>query len=285
VTQSFISGRTLRQCATLSGEGLHSGRNTTVRIGPAKAGNGIRFVRTDLPGRPVVSIQDVDRNSPPFRTVIKRQAAEVHTIEHLLSALAGLGITDCEIEIDGLEVPGADGSALPFVEAIYSAGIVNLESPNTPLVVREPLCVEDGSAKIQALPHAGEFKISYTLHYPGHTLAQGSYEIVLSEESYLREIAPARTFAIKKDAEAMRAAGLGRGANFQNTCIIDGDQVLETTLRFKDEPVRHKILDLIGDLYVLRRPIHAHIIATCSGHRTNAMLAAKLAELTTVSGF
>ena len=286
MAKADVAAKTLKKTVDLSGVGLHSGLAVSLRIGPAPAGGGIRFFRTDLPGRPSVRAHEFDHNAAPFRTVIKHGAAEVHTVEHLLSALAGLGITDCYIEIDGVEVPGMDGSAAPFVSAIREAGISVYSGSSVPvLVVDKEVAVEDGQARISAVPYPiagpdglGGLRISYTLNYPGYPLAQGSLEIEMNEDTYINEIAPARTFAVKKDAEAMRAAGLGKGANLQNTVVIDGDHALETTLRFDNEPVRHKILDLIGDLYVLERPVHAHIIASCSGHRANRMLAKRLCE-------
>jgi UDP-3-O-acyl N-acetylglucosamine deacetylase len=262
---------------TLRGAGLHSGLSVNLSLLPAKAGQGINFVRTDLPGRPRVSVRDVEANSAPFRTVIKKGAAEVHTVEHVLSALAGLGITDCNVEMDGVEVPGMDGSALNFAQAIREQGIQELPATSRALVIERLVTHEEGIATLKAEPHDG-FKISYVLDYPGHPLAQGSFELAVTPEAYLKDIAPARTFAIKKDAEAMRAAGLGKGATLQNTVVIDGNQAIETTLRFANEPVRHKILDLIGDLYVLGRPLRGHITARCSGHRQNRALAAKLLE-------
>lgn len=273
-----ISAKTLKQPTALTGVGLHSGQRATVRICPAR-NSGIHFIRVDLPGKPRVAIQQIDHTAAPFRTVIKNGPAEVHTVEHLLSALAGTGVTDCLVEIDGLEVPGMDGSALEFSHAIQQAGIEEISGSTVePIVVTEPIALVDGIAKITALPHSGGLSISYTLHYPGNVLAQGQQEFELDEASYLKEIAPARTFAIKKDAEAMRAAGLGKGANLQNTVVIDGDKAIDTTLRFNNEPVRHKILDLIGDLYVLGRPVHARIVASCSGHKTNREMAMKLAD-------
>lgn len=273
-----IVARTLRSSAVLTGVGLHSGTSTTVRICPAPAGTGIVFIRTDLPGRPRASAQDFEGESAPFRTVVKKGAAEVHTVEHVLSALVGLGISDCQIEIDGLEVPGLDGSARDFVAAIQQAGVQPLDgSAVVPVVVREAVRVEEGAARIEALPHSG-LKVTYRLDYPGHPLAQGSYEVELSAEVYAKEIAPARTFVLRKDAEAMRAAGLGKGADYQNTVVIEGDRALETTLRFDNEPVRHKILDLLGDLCLLGRSLQAHVMACCSGHRLNRALVMKLRE-------
>jgi UDP-3-O-acyl-N-acetylglucosamine deacetylase len=152
---------------------------------------------------------------------------------------------------------------------------LELDRDIDPLVVSRRIIIQDGQASIEALPYAG-CKLSYTLDYPGHPLAQGSYDFEMSEENYLREIAPARTFAIRPEAERMLAAGLGKGANTQNTVVVDGDRAVDTNLRFPNEPVRHKILDLIGDLYVLGRPLQAHVIARCSGHRANRMLALEL---------
>jgi len=271
--------RTVAQPVALTGVGLHSGRQTTVRLCPAPFGSGLCFQRIDLPGQPTVDSREVAGDAPPFRTVLKRGAAEVHTVEHLFSALAAFQITDCRIEIDGLEVPGMDGSALPFAQALHEAGAsVSPQHPIKPLVVREPLTVEEKNAKITVYPGPAALELHYTLDYPGHPRAQGSYSLTVTAESFLKEIAPARTFAIKRDAEAMLAAGLGQGANTQNTVIIDGQEVIETALRFDNEPVRHKMLDLIGDLYVLRRPVHGRIEARCSGHRLNRVLALKLLE-------
>ena len=272
---AFTVGKTV----ALEGSGLHSGKSVRLSISPGdEAATGtIVFVRTDLPGRPEIAITDVDPTAPPFRTALRKGAADLHTVEHLLSALSALGITHARIEIDGPEVPGLDGSAKPFVEALQSAGLVKLSRDVEALVVREAVTVEDGIARITAAPsNTPTLAIHYTLHYPGHALAQGEYRFELSAESFTREIAPARTFAIKPDAEAMRAAGLGKGATLQNTVVIDGDHAVETALRFPNEPVRHKILDLIGDLYVLGRPVHGTIEARCSGHKANRELAKKL---------
>jgi len=278
VALTSIVARTLRKPAELTGVGLHSGHTVTVKLHPAEAGGGITFIRTDLPGRPVIKVTDVVNDAAPFRTVIRNAGAEIHTIEHLMSALSGLGITDAMIEISGVEVPGMDGSALNFVEAIHAAGTEDIAPAASALGLDTPVTIEDGMARIHALPNPGSLKISYTLNYPGQPIAQGFYEVDVNTESFVRDIAPARTFAIKKDAEAMRAAGLGKGANLQNTVVIDGDKVIDTKLRFSNEPVRHKILDLIGDLSVLGRPLHAHIVARCSGHKQNRELALKIRD-------
>ena len=273
-----VSAQTIASTVELTGIGLHSGLQTTLRLQAAPAGHGIVFTRADLPGRPAVAVTDVQTDAAPHRTAIKKGAAEVHTVEHLLSALSALGVTDCAVEIDGLEVPGMDGSAGDFVAAIQRAGLKPLDARASAFALDQAVTLEDGMARVCAMPHAGGLKITYTLNYPGHALAQGSYEIEVGAQSFVNEIARARTFAIRKDAEAMRAAGLGKGANLQNTVIVDGERAVDTALRFPNEPVRHKILDLIGDLYVLGGPIHAHIVAKCTGHRHNRELVKRLRE-------
>ena len=277
-----VPAQSIASSVTLEGPGLHSGKTVRLTIAPIRSDDPRRivFVRTDLPGRPEIAVTDVDPNAPPFRTALRKGAADVHTVEHLLSAFAGLGVTHARVELDGPEVPGMDGSAKAFVDAIQSAEMRSLpEISVEPLVIRETLAIEDGIARITASPSPEQtLSIDYTLHYPGHALAQGRFQFVLSPARYAADIAPARTFAIKPDAEAMRAAGLGKGATLQNTVIIDGANAIETALRFPDEPVRHKILDLIGDLYTLGRPVHGKIEARCSGHKTNRALAVKLRD-------
>ena len=274
-----VPAKTLSAPVSLQGIGLHSGRSINLTLSPDNDARGIVFVRTDLPQRPEIAITDVDAQAAPFRTALRKGAADVQTVEHLLAAFSALGVTHGRVELDGPEVPGMDGSSQNFVEALQRAGLTAIDGRMVaPLVIREELTLEEGIAKVTARPAPGATTLSvhYTLHYPGHALAQGEYEFELSAASFVREIAPARTFAIKPDAEAMRAAGLGKGATLQNTVIIDGDRAIETELRFANEPVRHKILDLIGDLYVLGRPVYGRIEAKCSGHKLNRELARKL---------
>ena len=275
-----MTARTIARIAELSGRGLHSGAAVRVRIKPGQEGCGIRFVRVDQPGSEPISSRDIDQHCAPFRTGLKKGTAEVHTVEHLLSALAGVGVSDVEIEIDGAELPGLDGSAREYAAALLEAGVVAHGTREIQaIVVDRALRVEDGPASLEALPYEGGLKISYTLHYPGHALAQGRFEFEFSAENYLREIAPARTFAIKPEAQKMLEMGFGKGANTDNTVVIDGGRAIGTELRFADEPVRHKILDMIGDLYVTGRPLRAQLIGKFSGHKANRAMALKLLEL------
>ena len=272
-----LARKTIGREAELEGVGLHSGASVRLRLRPARGGNGLVFERRDLAGAPKLTLADVFKDGPPFRSALKHGVAEVHTVEHLLAALAGLGVTDAEISLDGPEVPGMDGSAQPFAVALHEAGIVELKEQVEPIWLRSEVRLAEGATEIVARP-ADHLHVAYELHYPNEALLQGRYELEVTEASFLSEIAPARTFCPLKEAEALRAAGFGKGASTHNTLVLDGDKVLENAFRFPGEPVRHKILDLLGDLYLLGRPVRARIEARRSGHKLNRLLAEKLAE-------
>ncbi|MCW8133504.1 MAG: UDP-3-O-[3-hydroxymyristoyl] N-acetylglucosamine deacetylase, partial [Planctomycetota bacterium] len=270
--------KTIARETDLEGVGLHSGATVKLTLSPAAPGEGIVFERRDLDGAPTVALGDVQKDALPLRTALKRGAAEVHTVEHLLAALAGVGVTDVRLGLTGPEIPGMDGSAMPFVIAMHEAGIVELPGePLEPIVVTEPVTLNEGAATMTAQPFDAGFKVTYTLDYPGEPLAQGTRELVITEQTFLREIASARTFCMKKEAEQLRAAGFGKGANTRNTLVLDGAKVMDNAFRFPDEPVRHKILDLVGDLYLLGRPVRGHIVAQRSGHKMNRAMADRLA--------
>lgn len=272
-----VPARTIGRETSLTGIGLHSGRHVRALLRPASPGAGVWFVRTDAPGSPRLSLKDLSHTGPAFRTTLSNEQTEVYTIEHLLSALCGLGIWDLEVLVDGPELPGLDGSALPFAEALRAAGIVeNTARGIEALVVEEAECLMQESARITAEPWADGLKVSYLLDYPGEPLARGRLELVVDPESYLREIAPARTFCLYREAQALLAAGFGKGAGTHNTLVLQQGRVLEQTLRFPDEPVRHKISDLLGDLYLLGRPLRGRVCGERSGHRLNRLLVRQL---------
>ena len=272
-----VTRKTIGREAELEGVGLHSGASVRLRLRPARCGNGIVFERRDLDDAPKLTLADVYKDGPPFRSALKSGHAEVHTVEHLLAALAGLGVTDAEVSLDGPEVPGLDGSAQPFVIALHEAGIVELNAQIEPVWLRSEVHLAEGASEIMAWP-ADHFQVAYELNYPNELLLQGKYELVVTEESFLNEIAPMRTFCPLKEATALRAAGFGMGANTHNTLVVDGGKVLDNSFRIPGEPVRHKILDLIGDLYLLGRPVRARIEARRSGHKLNRLLVEKLTE-------
>lgn len=262
-----------RSVSSTGGAGLHTAARSTVRLLPAPADTGFTFVRVDLPGKPRVAALSKYRVLQPRRTAIESGEATVHTVEHLISAAVGLGVDNLLVEIDGPEIPGHDGSATKYVELIHDAGLVELDRPRRPVVVTEPVEVkrEDG-AMVLAMPNEGGLKITYTLDY-GMPSLQQVVDVDLSRERYVEEIAPARTFCLKIEAEMLQAAGLGQGANFDNTVVYDWDGPINgVQLRLPDEAARHKILDLIGDLALLGRPLHAHVLAMKSGHDLNLAL-------------
>jgi UDP-3-O-[3-hydroxymyristoyl] N-acetylglucosamine deacetylase / 3-hydroxyacyl-[acyl-carrier-protein] dehydratase len=269
--------RTVARLAELTGVGLHTGVRTTVKLKPAETNTGVVFVRTDLPGFVRIPATSKHRVSIQRRTALRKGDAEVHTIEHLLSALAGFGIDNIEIELDGAELPGADGSARPFVALLRQAGVHEQDVPVREIVIKEPIGISENGASLVALPYDG-LRVSYTLDYPLPTLPSMHFTIELDEERYENEIAPARTFVLRREAEMLLAAGLGKGANTENTVVINDDGKVDGAMRFTDEPVRHKVLDIMGDLALLGAPLRAHIIAVKSGHELNAALVKKITE-------
>lgn len=273
---------TIERAVELAGRALHSGEERVCRLAPAaRAGQGLVFRRVDLDGRPELSGADLLVEGPGGRTTLRRGGCEVQTVEHLAAAAFGLGVDNLVVEVDGDELPGLDGSANGFVEAIRSAGTRPMDAPRRVLRCETALTVEERSAapgaapaSIAAVPPApGEtLTVTYVLDYPGEPLAQGEGSFALMPETFAREIAPARTFCMASQVEALRAAGFGRGATRENTLVIRGDRVEGNDLRFPDEPLRHKVLDLVGDLALAGRALEARLYARRSGHRLNREL-------------
>jgi UDP-3-O-[3-hydroxymyristoyl] N-acetylglucosamine deacetylase/3-hydroxyacyl-[acyl-carrier-protein] dehydratase len=275
--------RSVQGTAEVRGTGLHTGASTTVRVGPAPADAGVVFVRTDLPGRPRIPVsvdRVVDRGR---RTALAEGPAEVHTVEHLLSACHGMHVDDLLVEIDGVEVPGMDGSALPFAEMLKRAGPVEIpDAPRRELVLRTPEgVVEPGTdATLSALPSDRGLQLSYTLDYgPGAPFAPQHVSLVVTPEAYLAEIAPARTFVLEIEAKKLREMGLGKGATTENTLVVGPAGPQDNRLRFPDEYARHKTLDLMGDLFLLGADLKAQVTAVRTGHGANAALVRRLTAL------
>lgn len=274
--------RTLEKAVSFEGTGLHTGVTVKVECKPAPADSGIVFRRSDLPESGAIPAHMMFRCDYPRRTALREPdgEAEVHTVEHMLSAAYALGIDNMVITLDAHEPPGLDGSAQDFLKHFQEAGIVDQEIPVTTLRVREAVGVGGRNSSVVALPNpGGGLRLSYTLDYPVPTLGSQYFEVrALTPELYAKDIAPARTFVMEAEAEMLKKAGMGLGANFQNTCVYGEKGVIETELRFPDEAVRHKMLDLIGDLSLLGQPIEAHIIGVKSGHELNAQLVKELLE-------
>ncbi|MBW7898402.1 UDP-3-O-[3-hydroxymyristoyl] N-acetylglucosamine deacetylase [Candidatus Brocadiaceae bacterium B188] len=272
--------KTIGQEIGCAGIGMFRGENTTLHFKPALLNSGISFVRVDLPNRPRISAHVGSLSSNYRRIFLKRGDAEVECVEHLMAALAGLGIDNIEIEINGSEVPAGDGSAQLFVEILKKAGVVDLGGVKKVFVVKEPMGVNNGNASILAVPYEKGLALSYTLDFNNSFLQQQTYDIEVTEESFCREIASARTFGLSTYIEEFRRLGLGKGVTDENSIMVHEDGTMTkpvsqrpAELRFPGELVRHKILDLIGDLYLANVVIQGRIIAKRSGHSLNVRLA------------
>jgi UDP-3-O-[3-hydroxymyristoyl] N-acetylglucosamine deacetylase/3-hydroxyacyl-[acyl-carrier-protein] dehydratase len=273
--------RTLADVAEVRGVGFFHGADVVLRFQPAVPDTGIVFERCDLPDRPRVAAQIANVVPTQRRTTIRRGAASVEMIEHVMAALAGLQIDNCHVQIDAGECPGCDGSSRVFVEALDRIGTRNQGSPRKAVVVNRPICVQEGDAILAAHPYpAGRLTLTYHLDY-GHStvIPPQSCCIGLSPETFRAEVAPSRTFLLDTEAAALRAAGIGARTTHADLLIFGKDGVIGNELRYPDECVRHKILDLVGDLALLGLDLQAFVVAHRSGHQTNAMLVRKLAEL------
>jgi UDP-3-O-[3-hydroxymyristoyl] N-acetylglucosamine deacetylase/3-hydroxyacyl-[acyl-carrier-protein] dehydratase len=270
--------RTIKKEVSLSGFGLHTGKKANVTFKPAEVDSGINFVRVDLSARPFIraSVESLlSQSYSPRRTSIGREDAHIYTIEHLMAALSGLCIDNICVEIDNEEIPGLDGSSLNFVEILNEAGIKEQEKTRRSYTIKEPIFVEEDGSVIMAVP-SQDFKISYTLNY-NHPLLRAQFlELKFSEGVFKDELAPSRTFCLESEAQELQQHGMGHGANYENTLVVGKNGVIKNKLRYQDEFVRHKMLDLFGDLYILGEPLKAHIIAVKSGHSLNLKLAKKI---------
>jgi len=271
--------RTIKNVVSFKGVGLHMGKEVTMTLEPAPVNSGIVFERKDLPGSPQIRAR-VDKVISNMRgTSIGEGEVKVYTVEHILAALSGLKIDNVIIKMDGEEVPAADGSALPFVELIKKAQIEEQKAPRSFFKVKEPFWLEEGNKRVMVLPD-DKLKITYVVDFPHSPLKTQFAEFIIDEEAFIREIAPSRTFGFMEEVEELRKKGLIQGGSLENAVVIDKNGILNKKgLRFPNEPVRHKILDLLGDLYLLGEPIQAHILAIKSGHSFNIKLAQKLDSL------
>lgn len=272
--------RTIGGSVTLSGVGLQTGKAVSMTLKPAPASSGINFIRTDLANRPLLNVSSLSLEGSAAaerRTTIGTGPLQIQTIEHLMAALSGFSVDNIAIEIDNEEMPGMDGSARDFVLAIKRAGTVEQDATRKVFEIEEPVWCRDGDSLIAAFP-GDEFRVSYTLSYPVPSIGAQYMSIIPDEKKFEAEIAPARTFCIEEEAAMLLKRGLGKGANYDNTLVMGKSGPIKTTLRFPDEPVRHKVLDLIGDMYLLGMPIRGHILAIKSGHWMNMELVKKLKQ-------
>ena len=255
------------------GIGLHSGAPVRMRILPAAAGSGIVFRRTDLDD---YEIEAVSRNvaKVSYATSLMKKGVLISTTEHALSAFTGIGLDNAIIELDNLELPILDGSAQPFVAMVMKAGLRKQRRKRAYLRIRKEVEVRDGDKFIGVYPSAG-YEVSYQINFP-HPIGRSSFVVELSGDAYQRDIAPARTFGFLHDEKALRNMGLIRGASDANVIVVTRDGPRNGPLRFADEFVRHKILDLIGDLALLGKRLIGRVVADRAGHAMHAALVSRI---------
>lgn len=268
--------RTIKNEARFSGKALQTGARVELRCLPSQEGTGVVFRRVDIKGRPEVPVNPKYISSSKLRrSALKRGKAEVQTTEHFLAALWALGIDNILVEIDASELPAMDGSAAAFMAGLEKAGIQEQDARRRVLSVRRTHFVKGKNGSITVSP-ADKFSVSYRIDYPLRSIGRETMKFDLDREVFAREIAPARTFCMKKEAMMLLKIGLGKGADLENTLVMDDDGPMGTKMRFPNEPLRHKIMDLVGDLYMLGVPLQARVEAVRSGHTLNAALIRQL---------
>jgi UDP-3-O-[3-hydroxymyristoyl] N-acetylglucosamine deacetylase len=266
--------QTIRTPVECSGIGLHSGVPVKLRMLPAPAGSGIVFRRVDLDG---FTIEAVSRNVArvSYATSLMKKGVLISTTEHLLSGCIGVGLDNAVFELDNLELPLQDGSALPFVEMILRAGLKRQRRPRTYLRILRPMEIREGDKFIAVYP-AESYSVSYSINFPHPLIGKETFEVELSDGQYCREIAAARTFGFVEQEQAMRNMGLIRGVSTENCVVLTRDGLVNGPLRYPDEFVRHKVLDCIGDLALLGKRILGRVVADRAGHAMHTALVSKL---------
>ena len=276
----MMKQRTIAAPVKTVGIGLHSGRKVTITIKPAPVNSGVQFVRVDTPELSVVPATALAVCDTRLASVIQKDGVRVSTVEHLLSACAGLGLDNLLIELDGEEVPIMDGSAASFLFLIESAGIVEQDAPRQFVVIKKPIEVREGDKLARLEPFFG-YKLDFTIDFKHPALDKTGQRFIVdfAEHAYRSEIGRARTFGFAHEVEALREMGLARGGSLDNAIVLDEHRILNNEeLRYEDEFVRHKILDAIGDLYLVGHPIVGAYVAEKSGHALNNSLLRKLLE-------
>jgi UDP-3-O-[3-hydroxymyristoyl] N-acetylglucosamine deacetylase len=266
------SQRTLRRQVSCAGIGLHSGNKVTLSLKPAPANTGIRFRRTDL-GNLEIQATVANLAGMHYATGLAQNEGSVETVEHLLAALVSLGVDNVVVELNYPEVPIMDGSAAPFVYLIQEAGVRSLGLAKRVIRVLQPIELTRGDKRIALYP-CDHFKISYSISFDHPLLRHQARTLSVNEDSFVEEIAPARTFGFLKEVELLRQHGLALGGSLENAIVIGETGVLNNQLRFEDEFVRHKILDAIGDLALVGYPIIGHLVAHRGGHALHTAFAA-----------
>ncbi len=279
--------QTIKEPVEVSGRGLFTGHPVTARFKPAPPGAWITFVRNDQPEPVRISARIENLSKRARRTSLRNGTATIETVEHCLAAIRGLNIDNLLVELDGMELPGVDGSSQPFVDALNAAGVQPQPAERTTVRVTQPVRVTEGDAELVAWPTEDDrLQIIYELEYQqGGPIQRQIYKFVLEPESFMHEIAPARTFVFAHEVQHLRAAGLGAHLTYQDILVIGNDGPIENHFRFPDECVRHKILDLVGDLMLAGSFVAGRIYARKSGHNLNHELVRRIIEVSAAQRF
>lgn len=272
--------RTIRKKVEVNGIGLHTGKPTKLTFCPAPENTGVYFIRGDLPGRPALAARASHVKATQLATTVGGEHFSVSTVEHCLSTLSAFRIDNLFIELDGPEIPICDGSAKMFMEAILDAGLFEQEAPRKYAYINQTIYYGDSEKYAYVAPYNG-LRITCTIDFPHPRIGKQTMDIDINEQSFAREIAPARTFGFMRDVEALRAKGLALGGSMDNAIVLDQEEILNPGgLRFTDEFVRHKVLDALGDLVTLGLPIMGNVVLYKAGHDLMNRLVRKILEST-----
>jgi UDP-3-O-[3-hydroxymyristoyl] N-acetylglucosamine deacetylase / 3-hydroxyacyl-[acyl-carrier-protein] dehydratase len=272
-----VSRKTLARPATLEGIGLHLGVPCTLTFQPARSRQGIVFRRTDCPGLPRIRAHVSEVSSSERRTQLGKGDHAVHTVEHVLAAVSGMGIDDITIDMDGPEPPILDGSAAPFLAALSEAGLASLEGEPEFLHLTEPVRIIDGASVYEAYPFDG-FELDVTIEFPHPLIGKQSRRFTVTRDTFESELSRARTFGFVHEVESLRAKGLIKGATLDNAVVLDDSDILSGDLRWSDEFVRHKAMDCIGDLALAGARVRARIVAVKPSHRGTVTLVREMVK-------
>ena len=269
--------KTIQKDFSLEGIGLQTGKPVKIGFYPEDENKGISFSRIDIKNSKTIVLSDELEFKSDRRSRIGSGNVYVETVEHVVASLYGAGVCNVRIEMNSSEPPSLDGSAIDFLKALKKAGIRTQGKEKKIITITEPIWVEDKEAFLGIFP-SENFKITYLLEYKSDSIGKQLFSKVITEETFEKEIAPARTFCLEEEAEVLKKLGYGKGANYTNTLVMKDAGPVENVLRFPNEPVSHKVLDLIGDLYLLGIPVKGRVMATRSGHRLNQELVKKIKE-------
>lgn len=258
--------KTIRKTVEVRVVGIHSGEMTCLRFKPAPPNTGVYFIRTDLPGRPFLKVSAMNVQAVSYQTTLGGDHFQVATIEHCVSALSALRIDNIYIELEGPEIPICDGSALHFLKALQEGEPIELDEPRKYCYIVAPISYSEGEKSAYVLPYHG-LHITLSIDFPHPMIGSQKLDLEVNEQTFAREIAPARTFGFLKDVEVLKKAGLAKGGSLENAIVLDDQKILNPEgLRYKDEFVRHKVLDALGDLVTLEMPLMGHLILHRAGH-------------------